>query len=87
MTTYGMAVPQQLLGQQVKVIWTGKDRNKLTIGTVMLDGTNINHRLVAEGWAWQFKRYSSCPDLAQLEAEARSRKAVLWASETAPIPP
>lgn len=40
-------------------------------------GEDINRRLVADGWAWAFVKYSS--DYVQEEASARSRHLGVWA--------
>lgn len=40
-------------------------------------GEDINRRLVEEGWAWAFVRYSS--DYVPAEIAARSRRAGVWA--------
>jgi micrococcal nuclease len=46
----------------------------------------INYKLVEEGLAWHFKKYSSDTLLAALENKARSKKAGLWVSSS-PVPP
>jgi endonuclease YncB( thermonuclease family) len=41
------------------------------------DGEDINRRLVQEGWAWAFVKYST--DYVQDEESARSKRAGVWA--------
>ena len=41
-----------IAGQVVEVDPRGKDRYKRTIGTIYLDGKDINAQMVANGYAW-----------------------------------
>lgn len=74
--------------QQVTVDRLGKDRYRRTLGAVVLmDGTNLNHELVRQGWCWWYRKYA--PDYAilqALEAEARLAKKGLWIDAN-PVPP
>lgn len=72
--------------KQVTVKVTGKDRYGRSLGVVLLDGVNVNQKMVADGYAWHFKRYSKDKTLAELEVKARSAKAGLWADKD-PMPP
>ncbi len=64
------------------------DRYGRTVGEVFLlpDETNLNQDIVAAGYAWQYKRYSTDPVYANLETEARSARRGLW-KDKRPIPP
>lgn len=75
-------------GKNVTVITEGKtDRNKRIIGEIILQsGTNVNKELLRNGMAWHFKKYSSDPLYARLEAEARKKRVGLW-QDPNPIPP
>jgi micrococcal nuclease len=75
-------------GQYVKLIGDGKmDRYKRLIAEIVLpNGININQKLVKNGLAWHFKKYSKDSKYAQLETEARTKKAGLW-KEKDPIAP
>jgi endonuclease YncB( thermonuclease family) len=74
-------------GRTVSVVAKGQDRYGRTLAEVFLpDGSSLNKRLVHDGWAWQYKRYSSDRGLAALEAEARQARRGLWA-DPHPIPP
>ena len=66
----------------------GYDRYKRTIGDVLLgDGTNVNHKLVADGWCWWYRKYAPNDSaLEKLEQEARENRKGLW-TDPAPIPP
>ncbi|MDF1525928.1 MAG: thermonuclease family protein [bacterium] len=73
--------------EKVTVIDKGKDRYGRTIGEVILpDGTSLNKRLVAEGYAWWYSRYSDDEELRNLQAEAREAKKGLWVDPKV-IPP
>ncbi|HMK04152.1 MAG TPA: thermonuclease family protein [Ferruginibacter sp.] len=75
-------------GKYVRLVQNNKyDRNKRLIAEIILpDGSNLNKRLVKNGLAWHFKKYSSDAAYAQLEIVARTNKAGLW-SEPNPIAP
>ena len=65
----------------------GRDTFGRIIGQVMLpDGTILNHELVKQGFAWQYRRSSQDGMLAAMEAVARESKRGLWA-DSQPIPP
>jgi micrococcal nuclease len=73
--------------KQVNVINKGTDRYKRIIGEVELpDGKILNKELVKNGFAWQFKKYSTDKELAKLETDARGAHAGLWA-DAQPTPP
>ena len=75
-----------MAGKQVVVKWKEKDRYSRILGDVYLDGAWINEDLVAEGWAWHFKRYSSDKDLAAAEVSARAKKVGVWCDASAVEP-
>ena len=70
----------------MRVVTHGKDRYGRTIGDVFVGQTNVNEKMVADGWAWNFLKYSKSQRLAELEKEAREAKRGLWAGK-APIAP
>lgn len=77
-----------VFGKEVVLQAYGKDRYGRTIADVLLlDGTNVNHELVKDGWGWWYRKYA--PDdreLERLEQDAREAKKGLWA-DSEPIPP
>ncbi|MDH4078997.1 MAG: thermonuclease family protein [Nitrospira sp.] len=75
-------------GRQVIVHSTSKDRFKRTLATVdLLDGRNLNHELVRNGWCWWYRDYApNDTELEALETEARQARRGLW-NDPAPIPP
>jgi micrococcal nuclease len=81
------AVSALAFGKTVTVVVKGQDRYRRTLGEVLLaDGSSLNKQLVRDGWAWQYKRYSSDRVLAALEAEARQARRGLWADPHARPP-
>jgi endonuclease YncB( thermonuclease family) len=65
----------------------GRDSYGRILGQVVLpDGTILNHELVRQGLAWQYRQSSQDGMLAAMEAAARQSKLGLWA-DPRPIPP
>lgn len=93
---YGSASQQNLsrmvLGKQVTIVWTKLDKYRRTVGTIMLDGQDVNIEQVKAGLAWHFKKYADEQDpadratYAAAEVQARSAKLGLW-KDTNPTPP
>lgn len=73
-------------GKAITVEVTGRDKYGRTLGLVMASGQNINRTMIADGFAWHYKRYNSDPDLADLEKSARAAGRGLWAMRN-PMPP
>src|ERR1700694_3283855 len=66
----------------------GHDKYTRTLADVLLlDGTNVNHTLVEDGWCWWYRKYApGDTGLEWLEKEAREGKKGLWVGQTH-IPP
>ncbi|GAB1432884.1 hypothetical protein MASR2M29_15090 [Spirochaetota bacterium] len=64
----------------------GVDRYGRLLADILINGRNINYELVANGLAWHYKAYSSNPELAKLEEEARKKRIGLW-QDPRPIAP
>lgn len=80
-------VKQMALNNVVKLRSMGKDKYGRTLAEVILpDGRNLNQRLIMEGLAWHYQRFSNDRFYQQLEFEARAKKKGLW-SERNPIAP
>src|SRR5437899_1550933 len=66
------ALSAKVFDKVVRVQTGGTDRYGRTLGTVWRgDGKperSVNHEMVAEGWAWHYKRYSKSEELADAEA-------------------
>lgn len=75
------------VGQEVRVEEAGRDRYGRVLGEVFLPGgESLNRRLVRDGMAWWYRRYSTDASLGALEAEARRWQRGLW-RDPAPVPP
>lgn len=75
-----------VFGKSVQVQVTGQDKYKRTLGTVYVDGKSVNLQLVADGYAWHFKKYSDDKELGQAEVAARKARRGLWADPNAIAP-
>ena len=64
----------------------GQDRYGRTLASVDIKGDDLAHRLVADGLAWHYTRYSKDAGLAAVEQEARAARRGLWADRE-PAPP
>jgi len=75
------------LRRQVRLAANGKDKYDRVLAEVVLpDGRSLNRELVAAGYAWWFRRYSTDRSLEALEQEARTARRGLWADAN-PVPP
>ncbi|MEQ8786223.1 MAG: thermonuclease family protein [Pirellulaceae bacterium] len=87
---FGSAAKKHLssicFGKQVRVRVTGQDRYGRTLGEVLVGDESANQAMVADGFAWHYKKYSSDAELAASEVSAREAKVGLWADAN-PIPP
>jgi len=81
-----------VLGKQVSIFWNKVDKYRRTVGTIMLDGRDVNIEQVKAGVAWHFKKYEdeqSPADrrtYAAAEQAARSAKLGLW-KDANPVAP
>jgi endonuclease YncB( thermonuclease family) len=73
-----------VFGKQATVLSTGKDRFKRTLAFIEVDDFGeVNKNLIADGLAWEYKKYSKSPTLNLFEMDARQRKLGLWSD---PVP-
>ena len=77
-----------MFGKEVTLQTHGTDKYGSTLADVLLsDGTNINHKLVEDGWCWWYRKYAPLDsELERLEKAARDAKKGLW-SDSQPVPP
>ena len=61
------------------------DRYGRIVGRVYVNGVVVNRELVAQGFAWVYRKYSNDAELLRLEAEAKEKGLGLWADPN-PIP-
>lgn len=73
-------------GKKVRIIWYKKDRYQRIIADIFINGNNLNKKIVKDGYAWHFKKYSTDKEYDKLEKEARKNKRGLW-SQSFPTPP
>lgn len=73
-------------GKAVAVLAGKPDKYGRTLARIEVEGQDVGHRLVAEGLAWHYVRFSDDATLADAEAEARAARRGLWADK-APVPP
>ena len=81
------ALSTMAFGATVKIRKTGEDRFGRALGFVEANGVDVNSKMVEDGWAWHFKKYSDDQKLADLEKRARESKKGLWADPTPPLSP
>lgn len=80
-------VEDRIGGEIVRIVPTDVDVYRRLVAKVYLtDGAWLNRDLVAEGFAWHFKRYSHSRELANWESHARQQRRGLW-QEASPTPP
>jgi endonuclease YncB( thermonuclease family) len=70
----------------MSVLVTDADRYGRSVGDIRVDGVWINLKMVADGWAWHYRRYSQSEELADAERDARRMRLGLWADKE-PTPP
>jgi micrococcal nuclease len=82
------AASDLVLGGEVTLQTYVHDKYGRTFADVLLlDGTNVNHTLVEDGWCWWYRKYAPGDTvLEKLEKEAREGKKGLWA-DPQPVPP
>ncbi|MEO6682724.1 MAG: thermonuclease family protein [Ginsengibacter sp.] len=80
------ALSGYIFGKNVSLVTHGKDRWKRTIAEVYLGTENINLKMVRNGYAWHYIKYSKDQKLAEAEAEARKHRRGLWNMKD-PLPP
>jgi endonuclease YncB( thermonuclease family) len=53
------AASELVFGKDVTLQTHGKEKYKRTLADVLLlDGTNVNHTLVEDGWCWWYRKYA-----------------------------
>lgn len=74
-------------GKTVRMEKKDKDQYGRIVAEIYLpDGTSLNHRLVAAGFAWHYTQFSKNPDMARAQQKARTERKGLWA-EPQPMAP
>jgi endonuclease YncB( thermonuclease family) len=73
---------ERLHGRQVECIGHARDRFGRLLAVCYAGGESINDRIVREGWALAFRRYSA--DYVQAESAAKRAGAGIWRGEFTP---
>ena len=78
----------KIYGKQVSVEKVTTDRYKRMIGKVYLADRYINAEMVADGYAWVYRKYNKDRHMLELERQAQEKGIGLWAlQEDQRIPP
>ena len=75
-----------VLGEQVTVHVTKRDRNLRTVGRLWKSEMDVEYEMVAAGMAWHFDKFNNEQKLADAQQAAGESKIGLWVYEN-PIPP
>lgn len=82
------ALAERVFGKTVTVQVVEVDRYGRSVGTVYLDGMDVNAEMVRRGHAWVYRRYATDPALLDLERAAREQGLGLWSlPEADRLPP
>src|SRR5437867_3612499 len=74
-----------VFGKVVTVKVRHLDRYGRLVTRVVTDGKDVSHELLKAGLARHFKKYSSDPELAELEIKAGEAKVGIWSARNAPL--
>ena len=80
------ALAAKLSAGVVRVEGHARDQHNRLLGTLHLDGRDLNREMVAEGWAWAFTGFAEDDDLMAAESAARRDRRGIWANPH-PLPP
>lgn len=74
-------------GKNVRVEVEAVDQYGRNVGTVFVDGINVNRELIKNGYAWVYRQYAHDAALMELEKSARARRVGLWMLDNPIYPP
>jgi micrococcal nuclease len=72
------ALGKMVFKKYVKLVVTGRDRNRRVIAVVFCNRQNINLAMIRTGYAWHYKKYSTDPSFADAELQARKKRIGIW---------
>lgn len=75
------ALDGKIYRQRVRVEVKDIDQYRRLVSVVWIGGRDINKEMVAEGWAWAYRKYLDRPHASEYmsaEEQARARRAGLW---------
>ena len=85
-TVSKQALADYIFSKNIQVEYTKLDRNHRIIGTIWINNENVNLKMVENGFAWHFKKYSKSQLFAKAEIRAKSMKKGLWVQNNAISP-
>lgn len=65
---------------------TGKDHYGRTLAKLFVGGSEVNLRILRDGFAWHYVQYNTEPAYSNAESAARAGKLGLWSDQSA-VPP
>jgi endonuclease YncB( thermonuclease family) len=74
------------LGKEAVTRINGTDREDRSVGTLFVNGKDINLLSLKGGFSWHYKRYSTDKDYAEAEESAQRNNLNIWSLPN-PIPP
>jgi micrococcal nuclease len=74
------------LNKQATTKVNGTDKEDRSVGTLFVNGRDINLLSIKGGYSWHYKRYSDDKDYAEAEEYAQKNKLRIWSFPN-PIPP
>lgn len=74
------ALARMVADRRVTVVSRGHDQYGRLLGTLFVDGRDVNREMVVGGHAWVFGRVAPDPDLVAAESLARRERRGLWAA-------
>ena len=74
-------------GKNVRVDVETVDQYGRNVGTVFVDGMNVNREMVKNGYAWVYRQYAHDETLMDLEKAARAKRIGLWTLDNPIYPP
>ena len=80
------ALAAMVHGKVIQLNKTGTDRYGRTLGIIHHENTDVNAKMIQDGWAWHYKYYNDEQRLANLETQARKTKLGLWADSNPSAP-
>ncbi|MAI70432.1 MAG: nuclease [Rhodopirellula sp.] len=80
------ALAAMVFGKVITVKKTGTDKYGRTLGIIRYGNTDVNAKMIEDGWAWHYKYYNDEDRLAKLETKAKKDKLGLWA-DSQPLAP
>ncbi|MDD5228084.1 MAG: thermonuclease family protein [Methylococcales bacterium] len=83
----GQYLRKLVMNQSARVEVETIDQYGRNVGTVYVDGNNVNIALVKNGFAWVYRQYDHDSTLIDLEKAARSKRIGLWSLDNPIYPP